>query len=144
MTITEFLKIHRLKPYGSVINSWDSFTQSGTPLMQLWRSPDQVVRNHTIPGAYLRVCCWETVHYESRGKRHVVGYNGRRRSIELIERGSKGYAVMSSPPNNQRGSGVWARYADFDRVYPIVGIERSDNGDVFAILGKPIPVRAIE
>lgn len=139
MTITEFLKKYKFIPYGTVRNSWDSFNQNGVSLMQLWRSPGQTIQDNNIkPEAYLRVLIWDVGHFQTNGKSHVVGYNARRRTIGILESGGRGFAVMSSPPDNLRGPGVWAKYANFENVYPVIGIERANTGDIFAILGKPI------
>lgn len=139
MTITEFLKTSGFKPYGSVVNSWDSTNTSGSVLMQLWQAPGQRVRDHKLPGAYLRVCCFDSEHYSTEGQRHAVGYAGRLQAIAAIESGVKGYAALSSPPNGQRGPGFWAKYADLNKVYPILSVERpSTSKDVFVILGSPI------
>lgn len=139
MTITEFLKTTGFKPYGSVVNSWDSSSASGSVLMQLWQAPGQRVRDHALPSAYLRVCCFDAEHYSTEGQNHPVGYAGRLQAIAAIEAGAKGYAALSSPPSGQRGPGFWAKYADLKKVYPILSVERpSTCKDVFVVLGSPI------
>lgn len=145
MTITEFLKTTGFKPYGSVVNSWDSSNASGSILMQLWQAPGQRVHDHAHPGAYLRVCCFDAEHYSTEGHNHPVGYAGRLQAIAAIEAGAKGYAALSSPPNGQRGPGFWARYADLGKVYPILTVERSPTSkDVFVVLGSPITIGAMK
>lgn len=52
MNLTEFLAKIEFTPYGSVVNSWDSFNKEGSVLMQLWAEPDQRVHSHQIEGAY--------------------------------------------------------------------------------------------
>lgn len=144
MTITEFLNNVGFKPYGSVVNSWDSFNEAGTVLMQLWQEPGQRVRDHAVAGTYLRVRCFDATHYTNEGKNHAVGYAGRLLAIKSLESGMKGYVALSSPPGGKRGPGVWAKYADLNKVYPVLAVERPDNTtDVFVILGSPIPTSAI-
>jgi hypothetical protein len=145
MTITEFLKATGFKPYGSVVNSWDSFNEAGSALMQLWQAPGQRVRNHALPGAYLRVCCFNAEHRSAEGQNQQVGYAGRLRAIAAVEAGARGFAALSSPPNDKRGSGVWAKYADLTRVYPILSIERQrESEDVFVVLGSPVATTAMK
>ena len=142
MTITEFLTNVGFKPYGSVVNSWDSFNDVGSVLMQLWQEPGQRVRDHAVPGAYLRVRCFDAMHHAN--KNHAVGYAGRLLAIKSLEAGTKGYAALSSPPDGKRGPGVWAKHADLTKVYPVLAVERSGNtDDVFVILGNPIVTSAI-
>lgn len=144
MTITEFLANVEFKPYGSVVNSWDSFNDAGSVLMQLWQEPGQRIRDHAVPGAYLRVRCFDAIHHANEGKKHAVGYAGRLQAIKSLEAGTKGYAALSSPPDGQRGPGVWARHADLKKVYPVLAVERPSNtADVFVILGNPIATSAI-
>lgn len=139
MTITEFLRTTGFKPHGSVVNSWDSFNGAGSALMQLWQAPGQRVRDHALPGAYLRVCCFNAEHRSTKGQNQPVGYAGRLRAIAAIEAGAKGYAAISSPPSDKHGTGVWAKYANLTKVYPILSVERSTTSkDVFVVLGRPI------
>ncbi|GAB3654286.1 hypothetical protein GCM10028813_26420 [Ramlibacter alkalitolerans] len=145
MTVTEFLQSIGFRPYGSVVNSWDSFNEAGSVMMQLWQEPNQRVRDHAIPGAYLRVRCFHAQGYAETGADRPVGYAGRAKAISALEDGAKGYAALSSPPEGKRGAGVWAKYADLSRVYPILAVERTAAaGDIFVILGAPIPVSAIQ
>ena len=140
MNIKEFHARHGLKAYGTVANSWDAFGSTGVVLMQLWQAPKQRVREHAIPGAYLRVRCFDAAHSEANGQRQAVGYAGRHKSIEAIKQGAKGFAALSAPPTEvEHGPGVWAKYADLQRVFPILGIESAGNGDIFAILGAGVP-----
>jgi hypothetical protein len=144
MTITEFLTNVGFKPYGSVVNSWDSFNDARSVLMQLWQEPGQRVRDHAVAGAYLRVRCFDATHYSNEGKSHAVGYAGRLLAIKSLEAGMKGYVALSSPPGGKRGPGVWAKHADLAKVYPVLAVERPDNTpDVFVILGNPIATSAI-
>jgi len=147
MSITEFLALINFKPYGSVINSWDSFSPTGSVLMQLWADQGRRVRDINKPEVYMRVLCFDSAHYEQtsiNGNNHKVGYSGRLNAISKIERGAKGYTALSSPSGFQRGRGVWARYADFTKVYPILQIEHPENtSDIFALLGKPIPLSEV-
>lgn len=144
MNVTEFLAKVGFKPYSSVVNSWDSFNDEGSVLMQLWAEPGQRVKNHPIKDAYLRVCCWNMAAHAIGGRDQVVGYNGRRRAIEAIESGANGYAALSNVPEEERGPGVWARNADLSKVFPILQIERDGTtNDVFAILGTPISLDRI-
>jgi hypothetical protein len=145
MNLTEFLAKIEFTPYGSVVNSWDSFNKEGSVLMQLWAEPGQRVHSHQIEGAYLRVCCWNAAAYARNGDAQVVGYNGRRYAIEEIERGAQGYAALSNvPEESQRRPGSWAKNADLTKVYPILKIERiCDTGDIFAILNTPIQIENI-
>ena len=145
MNLTEFLKTISFAPYASVVNSWDSFNNNGSVLMQLWQEPGQRIRDHAIAGAYLRVCCWNSKSRATRGQNQTVGYNGRRKAVESIEAGQRGYAALSNAPEEQRGPGVWAKNCDLERVYPILAIERAtDSEDIFAILGAPISLEHIK
>ena len=54
------------------------------------------------------------------------------------EAGARGSAAISAPPNGERGPGSWAKHADLKRVFPILALERTTEGDVFVILGAPI------
>jgi hypothetical protein len=145
MNLTEFLKRIDFTPYSSVINSWDSFNQKGSVLMQLWLELGQRTRVHAVAGAYLRVCCWNSESLAKHGQNQTVGYNGRQKAIEAIEAGQRGYAALSNAPEEQRGPGVWAKNCDLEKVYPILAIERTRNSeDIFAILGAPISIAHIE
>jgi hypothetical protein len=144
MNVTEFLAKIRFTPYSTVVNSWDSFNAKGSALMQLWAEPGQRVRNHVLSGAYLRVCCWNSTSHSQHGQNQVVGYNGRKKAIEAIESGARGYAALSNTPEAQRRSGAWARNADLSKVYPVLAIERpTDSKDIFAILGAPIAIEEL-
>jgi hypothetical protein len=144
-TVTAFLSKIGLKPYGTVTNSWDAFSESGSVLMQLWSAPGQRVRNYPVPGAYLRVRCFDAEHYHQDGENKRVGYNGRTRAIQQIEAGAKGYAAISSSPNNEHGPGSWAKHADLTRVYPILKVEHMpDSGDIYVVLGTPVSIEDIE
>lgn len=139
MTITEFLRKAGFKPYGSVVNSWDSTNAAGSVLMQLWQAPGQRIREHVLPGAYLRVRCFDAANHALKGDTQRVGYAGRWRSIETLEAGGKGYAALSAPPAGERGPNVWAKHANLTKVYPVLKVERSETSDdVFVILGTPI------
>jgi hypothetical protein len=145
MNVTEFLAKARFTPYSSVLNSWDSFNEKGSVLMQLWAEPGQRVRGHSIPGAYLRVCCWNSVAHAKYGQNQTVGYNGRTKAINAIEGGAKGYAALSNAPEGERKPGAWARNADVSKVFPVIAIERpSGSKDIFAILGTPIQIEDIQ
>jgi hypothetical protein len=139
MNITQFCKRYGFVHYGTPTNSWDSFDRSGFVLMQLWQAPGQRIRNSALPGAYLRVRCFDHAHYQEKQADQRVGYNGRLKSIEALEAGKKGFAVMSTPPSEEHGAGEWSRYANLDRVYPILHVEREPNGDAFVILANPLP-----
>lgn len=139
MTITEFCNRYGFVHYGTPTNSWDSFNVVGSILMQLWQAPGQRIRNSSTPaGAYLRVRCFDQAHYQERQADQRVGYNGRLKSIEALEAGKKGFALMSTPPTEEHGSGEWSKYANLARVYPILAVEREMNGDVFVILATPL------
>ena len=144
MNVTEFLATIGFVPYGSVVNSWDSFNEVGSVLMQLWTESGQRVRDHTVQGAYLRVCCWNSVSHAKYGHNQTVGYNGRDKAIKSIEAGAHGYAALSNAPEEARKAGAWARNADLTKVYPILAIERSnETDDIFAILGSPISLEQV-
>jgi hypothetical protein len=138
MNITQFCQRYGFVHYGTPANSWDSFHASGTVLMQLWQAPGQRIRHHVLDNAYLRVRCFDKAHFEARQSEQRIGYNGRHQSICAIERGSAGYALMSTPPSDRHGAGEWSKHADLGRVFPILAIERDDNGDIFAILAPPL------
>jgi hypothetical protein len=63
----------------------------------------------------------------------------RGRSIEAVQGGARGYAAMSIPPTQSRGAGAWAKYANLERVFPVLALERESCGTVFAVLGAPVP-----
>lgn len=139
MNVTEFLAKIRFTPYATVVNSWDSFNDVGSVLMQLWAEPGQRVRNYEVPGAYLRVCCWNASSHALNGHKQAVGYNGRIKAIEAFEAGARSYAALSNAPEAGRKAGAWAKNADLSKVYPVLEIERSnDSKDIFAILGVPV------
>jgi len=139
MNISEFLHGVGFKHYGSVVNSWDSFNNIGSVLMQLWADAGKRVRHHPLQGAYLRVLCYDSAHAISEGLNYKVGYAGRTKAITSIENGATGYAALSSPLAGKRGPGVWAKHADLSKVYPILAIERDQaSDDVYVILGQPI------
>lgn len=139
MNITELCKRYGFVHYGTPTNSWDSFNVAGSVLMQLWQAPGQRIRNSSITGAYLRVRCFDQKHFEEKQADQRIGYNGRLKSIEALDAGKNGFALMSSPPTEQHGSGEWSKYANLDRIYPILAVERVVGGDVFVILGEPSP-----
>jgi hypothetical protein len=56
-----------------------------------------------------------------------------------VEGGARGYAAMSIPPTQSRGAGAWAKYANLERVFPVLALERESCGTVFAVLGAPVP-----
>ena len=144
MNVSEFLAKIKFTPYATVVNSWDSFNAKGSVLMQLWAEPGQRIRDHRNPGAYLRVCCWNSASDTKYGHNQTVGYNGRLKALAAIENGARGYAAMSSVPEESRRAGAWARNADFSRVYPVLAIERpTDSNDFFAILGTPIAIEEV-
>ena len=144
MNVTEFLAKVRFFPYATVVNSWDSFNDQGSVLMQLWAEPGQRVRTHAVANAYLRVCCWKSASHALYGQKQAVGYNGRTKAIEAFEAGARGYAALSNAPEAERKAGAWAKNADLSKVYPVLAIERStDSKDVFAILGVPISLDEI-
>jgi hypothetical protein len=139
MNITEFCKRYNFVHYGTPTNSWDSFNADGSVLMQLWQAPRQRIRTSSTPGAYLRVRCLNQNHYQENQTDQRVGYNGRFKSIDALEAGNKGYVLMSSPPTEEHGSGQWSKYANLDRIYPVIAVEREVSGDIFVILAEPLP-----
>jgi hypothetical protein len=143
MNVSEFLAKTGFRSHGTVANSWDAFKPDGTVLMQLWQAPGQRVKEHKNPDVYLRVRCLDAIHYAENKQRQVVGYAGRLRAIHSIESGVKGYAALSSPPADKHGPGLWAKHSDLSRVYPILGIEREEDGNVFVALGKPVEAGAM-
>nr|WP_143029030.1 hypothetical protein [Massilia sp. PDC64] len=139
MNITEFCKRYGFVHYGTPANSWDSFNTAGLVLMQLWQAPGQRIRNSSTPGAYLRVGCFDQKHYQEKQTDQRIGYNGRLKSIEALEAGKTGFVLMSSPPTEEHGSGEWSKYANLDRIFPVLAVEREVSGDVFVILAEPLP-----
>ena len=145
MNLTEFLDSTGFRSHGTVTNSWDAFRPDGTVLMQLWTAPGQRLKDgHDIAGAYLRVRCFDAAHHAVNEVRQAVGYAGRLRAIHAVEAGVTAYAALSSPPSDKRGPGLWAKHADLGRVYRVLGIERPEGCDIFAILGGPISVASMK
>ncbi|MEH6433697.1 hypothetical protein [Massilia sp. DD77] len=136
MNITQLCKRYGLEHYGNLEDAWDAFGPSGIVLMQLWHAPNQRLREHPLPGAHLRVLCFERAQHERSG---ADAYQGRVWSLAAVENGAKAYAAMSVPPSRQRGAGAWAKYANLERVFPVLALEREPDGDVFAVLGLPVP-----
>ena len=118
MNVSEFLGTSGFVPYGSVVNSRDSFNKVGSVLKQLWTESGQRVRHHTVQGAYLRVCCWNALFHATCGHNQNVRYNGRDKAIKSVEAGAHGYAALSNAPEEARKAGAWARNADLTKVYP--------------------------
>ena len=147
MNLSEFLAKTKFKPYASVLNSWDAFGPTGSVLLQLWTAPKQRIKDHAVPGTYLRVCCWNSEHHAAQGKRLVVGYNGRAKAIQAIESGKPGYAALSNAPLEKQAdhaSGLWAKHADLSKVYPVLQFERPTGiEDIYVLLGIPVPVGSI-
>ena len=113
--------------------------------MQLWSEPGQRYINAAAPKAYLRVKCFDQQHFLKNRDRLRVGSQGRLNAIASIRNGAHGDAVLSAPPSGvARGPGLWARYANFDQIYPVLNLE-GDPGheDTFALLGRPIPRNAM-
>lgn len=136
MNITQLCKRYGLEHYGSLESAWDAHSATGIVLMQLWHAPNQKISDHPLPGAQLRVRCFDQPgvspqHDESRA--------ARGRSITAMEHGARGYAAMSIPPSQSRGAGAWAKYANLERVFPVLALEREACGTVFAVLGAPVP-----
>lgn len=136
MNITQLCKRYGLEHYGNLEDAWDAFGPSGIVLMQLWHGPNQRLREHPLPGAHLRVRCFDRAHHEAAGD---AAYHGRAWSIAAVENGARGYAAMAMPPSQQRGAGAWAKYANLERVFPVLALEREPDGDVYAVLGMPVP-----
>lgn len=136
MNITQLCKRFGLEHYGNLEDAWDAFGPSGIVLMQLWHAPNQRLLEHPLPGAHLRVRCFDKALHEAGG---AESYQGRAWSIAAVENGAKGYAAMSVAPSEQRGAGAWAKYANLERVFPVLALEREPSGDVYAVLGKPVP-----
>lgn len=138
MNITQFCQRYGFVHHGTPTNSWDSFHASGTILMQLWQAPGQRIRTHVLPKAYLRVRCFDRAHYEQRQTDQRTGYNGRLKSIDAIEKGATGFALMSALPSDQHGAGEWSKHANLERIFPILAVERDDCGDVYVVLASPL------
>ena len=136
MNITQLCKRYGLEHYGNLEDAWDAFGPSGIVLMQLWHGPNQRLQDHPLPGAHLRVLCFDKAHHEAAG---AQAYPGRAWSIAAVENGARGYAAMSVAPSRQRGAGAWAKYANLERVFPVLALEREPNGDILAVLGLPVP-----
>lgn len=140
MNITQLCKRYGLQHHGSLESAWDAHGPTGIVLMQLWHAPNQKIHDHPLPGAQLRVRCMDG------GEDHVsdagVDANAREarlRSIAALENGARGFAAMSIPPSRSRGAGAWAKYANLERVFPVLALERESCGAVFALLGAPVP-----
>lgn len=136
MNITQLCKRYGLEHYGNLEDAWDAFGPSGIVLMQLWHGPNQRLREHPLPGAHLRVLCFDSALHAQAG---ADAYQGRAWSIAAVENGARGYAAMSVRPSRQHGAGAWAKYANLERVFPVLALEREANGDIFAVLGLPVP-----
>jgi hypothetical protein len=140
-TISAFLRHWGFKPHSSPVNSWDSFREDATALIQLWERHAKRVNDAGAPDRYLRVRCWDAAHFATNGKASAVGYAGRRRSLEHIKSGGAAYVVLSAPPTNMElGPGVWAAHANLERAYPVNGLEEMPGGDVFLYVGRPVPM----
>lgn len=94
------------------------------------------MQDHPLPGAQLRVRCIDSDEAEQFEE---DARDARLRSISAVEEGARGYAAMSIPPSQSRGAGAWAKYANLDRVFPVLALERESCGAVFAVLGAPVP-----
>ena len=136
MNITQLCKRYGLEHHGSLESAWDAHGPTGIVLMQLWHAPNQKISDHPLPGAQLRVRCVES--HASAGS-DDEGRAARLRSIAAVEEGARGYAAMSIPPSQSRGAGAWAKYANLERVFPVLALEREPCGTVFAVLGAPVP-----
>lgn len=135
MNITQLCKRYGLEHYGSLEHVWDAHSATGIVLMQLWHAPNQKLHDHPVPGAQLRVCCFEAASGSDRADMQEV----RTRSIEAVEGGARGFAAMSIAPGESRGVGAWAKYTNLERVFPVLALEREPGGSVFALLGAPVP-----
>lgn len=140
MNITQLCKRYGLQHHGSLESAWDAHGPTGIVLMQLWHAPNQKVQGHPLPGAQLRVRC----SHAGDGEDDDAGLDdeardARVRSIAAVEKGARGYAAMSIPPTESRGAGAWAKYANLERVFPVLALEREACGAVFAVLGAPVP-----
>lgn len=136
MNITQLCKRYGLEHYGSLENAWDAHGPTGIVLMQLWHAPNQKISDHPTPGAQLRVRCFDAAAFPEPSD-EVRAARGR--SIAAVEQGARGYAAMSIPPSQSRGAGAWAKYANLERVFPVLALEREDSGTVYALLGAPVP-----
>jgi len=134
MNITQLCKRYGLQHHGSLESAWDAHGPTGIVLMQLWHAPNQKVHDHPLPGAQLRVRCFPAGDGIDEATRAA-----RLDSIAAVEKGARGYAAMSIPPSQSRGAGAWAKYANLERVFPVLALEREACGAVFAVLGAPVP-----
>lgn len=140
MNITQLCKRYGLEHHGSLESAWDAHGPTGIVLMQLWHAPNQKLQDHPLPGAQLRVCCFDGNAPEALDEAlEDASRDARLRSIAALERGARGYAAMSIPPTESRGAGAWAKYANLERVFPVLALERAACGSVFAVLGAPVP-----
>ncbi|WP_306393158.1 hypothetical protein [Telluria beijingensis] len=136
MNITQLCKRYGLEHHGSLESAWDAHGPTGIVLMQLWHAPNQKIHDHPLPGAQLRVLCSHAADGEGASEE---AHDARVRSIAAVEEGARGYAAMSIPPTESRGAGAWAKYANLERVFPVLALEREPGGAVFAVLGAPVP-----
>ena len=140
MNITQLCKRYGLQHHGSLESAWDAHGPAGIVLMQLWHAPNQKVQDHPLPGAQLRVRCSHAGDDDDDDARLDADARAARvRSIAAMEKGARGYAAMSIPPTESRGTGAWAKYANLERVFPVLALEREPCGAVFAVLGAPVP-----
>ena len=140
MNITQLCKRYGLEHHGSLESAWDAHGPTGIVLMQLWHAPNQKVQDHPLPGAQLRVRCSHAgVGEDDDASLDDEARDARMRSIAAVEQGARGYAAMSIPPTESRGAGAWAKYANLERVFPVLALEREPCGAVFALLGAPVP-----
>ena len=139
MNITQLCRRYGLQHHGSLERAWDAHGPTGIVLMQLWHAPNQKVHDHPLPGAQLRVRCshgGDGAEADASLDDHARA--ARVRSIAAVEEGARGYAAMSVPPSQSRG-GAWAKYANLERVFPVLALEREPGGAVYALLGAPVP-----
>ena len=136
MNITQLCKRYGLEQYGNLESAWDAHGPTGIVLMQLWHAPNQKLHDHSLPGAQLRVRC---SHADDSNHADEDAHDARLRSIAALEKGARGYAAMSIPPATSRGAGAWAKYANLERVFPVLALEREPGGAVYALLGAPVP-----
>lgn len=136
MNITQLCKRYGLQHHGSLESAWDAHGPTGIVLMQLWHAPNQKIHDHPLPGAQLRVRCMDA---GEAGRADEEARAARVRSIAALESGARGFAAMSIPPSQSRGAGAWAKYANLERVFPVLALEREPCGAVFAVLGAPVP-----
>jgi len=137
MNITQLCKRYGLQHHGSLESAWDAHGPTGIVLMQLWHAPNQKINDHPLPGAQLRVRCSHAD--DGEGGDDDEARDARMLSIAAVEEGARGYAAMSIPPSQSRGAGAWAKYANLERVFPVLALERDPCGAVFAVLGAPVP-----